>query len=70
MIYRCWNCGNEVDTDTAEKCKKCYWFVCDLCNSCGCEYFEERESEEEYHERRGEYDRDYIYDEFGEREEI
>jgi len=66
MIHRCFNCEEEIDTEEASLCKLCYWFECSVCHSCGCDYYEDRESKDEYRERKGRYGRDYIYDEDGE----
>lgn len=62
MIHHCWNCGAEIDTETAEECPECHWFICPECGSCGCDYYIEVEDEESYRERKGVYGIDYTYE--------
>lgn len=70
--YRCWYCGEEIDASKNILCKECLWFICfnPDCLECGCNYHKHLEPYEDYKERKGFYDIDYDYDQFGHRREL
>jgi hypothetical protein len=54
---KCWNCKRWFEQKIS--CKKCGWFICPFCNSCGCN-FKERDLT-----CKRVYGQDYYYDEEG-----
>jgi len=33
-IKKCWNCKNELDERTSQKCEICGWYICENCQRC------------------------------------